>query len=171
VGRATKSSKLNLKFDSRVSINLEHLNMRLGDILGHNSSARRFGHRSVDLLTRQFQFVTRLNKCHRRSRGKLGDQTIRVARYCHQISGLFKMTYITSIAAFALLIPLVASNQILRSIESSQPNITRTITLSPPASPALGRQIHDAAYQSFSIEFSYMADYGGNNSCAIIKLL
>jgi hypothetical protein len=99
------------------------------------------------------------------------DQTIRVARYCHQTSGVFKMTYIASIAAFALLIPLVASNQILRSIESSQPNITRTITISPPASPAPGRQIHDAAYQSFSIEFSYMADYGGNNSCAIIKLL
>ncbi|PMD16271.1 glycoside hydrolase family 79 protein [Hyaloscypha hepaticicola] len=32
------------------------------------------------------------------------------------------------------------------------------------ASPASGRQIHDAAYQSFSIEFSYMADYGGNNT-------
>ena len=79
------------------------------------------------------------------------------------------MTYIAT-AAFALLVTLVASNQIPKSIESSQPNITRTITLSPPASPASGRQIHDAAYQSFSIEFSYMADYGGNNTCVIIKL-
>jgi hypothetical protein len=81
------------------------------------------------------------------------------------------MASIASLAAFALLVPLVASSQISKSIESSKPNITRTITLSPPASPAPERQIHDAAYQSFSIEFSYMADYGGNNSCAIINLL
>ncbi len=103
--------------------------------------------------------------------GSSEDQTIRVVGYCHQMSGLFKMTYIERLAALALLVPFVASNQITKSIESSQPNITRTITISPPASPAPGRQIHDAAYQSFSIEFSYMADYGGNTSCAIIKLI
>ncbi|KAH8897390.1 hypothetical protein GQ53DRAFT_818660 [Thozetella sp. PMI_491] len=46
----------------------------------------------------------------------------------------------------------------------SKPNVTNTIVLSPPATPALGRQVVDAAYQSFSIEFSYMADFAGNNT-------
>jgi hypothetical protein len=59
--------------------------------------------------------------------------------------------------------PFAASSEIV------QPNITSSITLSPPGSPASGRQVHDAAYQSFSIEFSYMADYGGNNSCGAIN--
>jgi hypothetical protein len=57
-----------------------------------------------------------------------------------------------------LLIPLVMSKGY------SKPNITNTITLSPSAAPAPGRQVVDAAYQSFSIEFSYMADYGGNDT-------
>ncbi|KUJ14858.1 uncharacterized protein LY89DRAFT_720313 [Mollisia scopiformis] len=68
------------------------------------------------------------------------------------------MASAASLVIFIWLMPFVASK------EFSNPNITRTITLSPPSSPAPGRQIVDAAYQSFSIEFSYMADYGGNNS-------
>ncbi|KAI0187813.1 hypothetical protein EV127DRAFT_368742 [Xylaria flabelliformis] len=43
-------------------------------------------------------------------------------------------------------------------------NITETVVLSPPGSPASGRQIVDAAYSSFSVEFSYMADYAGNDT-------
>ncbi|KAI0474603.1 hypothetical protein F4859DRAFT_481356 [Xylaria cf. heliscus] len=43
-------------------------------------------------------------------------------------------------------------------------NITDTIVLSPPGSPARGRQVVDAAYSSFSVEFSFMADYAGNNT-------
>ncbi|KAI0140536.1 hypothetical protein GGR57DRAFT_487880 [Xylariaceae sp. FL1272] len=43
-------------------------------------------------------------------------------------------------------------------------NITNNITLTPPKAPAPGRQVVDGAYSSFSIEFSYMADYAGNDS-------
>ncbi|KAI1752140.1 hypothetical protein F4782DRAFT_158599 [Xylaria castorea] len=43
-------------------------------------------------------------------------------------------------------------------------NITNTIVLSPPGSPAPGRQIVDAAYSSFSVELSFMADYAGNDT-------
>ncbi|KAI0547090.1 hypothetical protein F4679DRAFT_375269 [Xylaria curta] len=43
-------------------------------------------------------------------------------------------------------------------------NITETVVLSPPGSPVPGRQIVDAAYSSFSVEFSYMADYAGNDT-------
>ncbi|KIM94392.1 glycoside hydrolase family 79 protein [Oidiodendron maius Zn] len=68
------------------------------------------------------------------------------------------MAYIVSLAAFASLVPLAASTVPFR------PNITNTIKLSPPTTPSHGRQVVDAAYQSFSIEFSYMADYGGNDT-------
>lgn len=70
------------------------------------------------------------------------------------------MAYILSLAAFASLVPLAASTVPFK------PNITNTIRLAPPAAPASGRQVVDAAYQSFSIEFSYMVDYGGNNTYA-----
>ncbi|KAI2625213.1 glycoside hydrolase family 79 protein [Xylaria nigripes] len=43
-------------------------------------------------------------------------------------------------------------------------NITNVIALSPPRIPSLHRQTVDAAYSSFSIEFAYMADYGGNDT-------
>ncbi|KAF2239937.1 glycoside hydrolase family 79 protein [Viridothelium virens] len=42
--------------------------------------------------------------------------------------------------------------------------VNETIRLNVPNSPTTGRQIIDAAFQSYSIEFSYMADYAGNNS-------
>lgn len=64
------------------------------------------------------------------------------------------------LAALALLGPLAASKVEVYP----RPNIANTIILTPPANPARGRQIVDGAYQSFSIEFSYMADYGGNNT-------
>ena len=70
------------------------------------------------------------------------------------------MACIVSLAAFASLVPLAASTVPFR------PNITNTIKLSPPTTPSHGRQVVDAAYQSFSIEFSYMADYGGNDTYA-----
>jgi hypothetical protein len=73
---------------------------------------------------------------------------------------MLTMAYIAIIAAFASLIPLAASRTSLK------PNVTNVITLSAPAAPAPGRQVVDAAYQSFSIEFSYMADYGGNDTYA-----
>ncbi|KAI1740385.1 hypothetical protein F4680DRAFT_117700 [Xylaria scruposa] len=50
------------------------------------------------------------------------------------------------------------------AIASKVHNITETVVLSPPGSPAPGRQIVDAAYNSFSVEFSYMADYAGNDT-------
>lgn len=46
----------------------------------------------------------------------------------------------------------------------SAPLINRTITLDIPSSAPPGRQIIDAAFQSYSIEFSYMQDYAGNNT-------
>jgi hypothetical protein len=46
----------------------------------------------------------------------------------------------------------------------STPVINRTITLDVPSSPPEGRQIVDAAFQSYSIEFSYMQDYAGNET-------
>lgn len=42
--------------------------------------------------------------------------------------------------------------------------VDRQIGLQVPDSPAEGRQVVDAAFQSYSIEFSYMADYAGNFS-------
>ncbi|KAI9684330.1 MAG: hypothetical protein M1820_010889 [Bogoriella megaspora] len=42
--------------------------------------------------------------------------------------------------------------------------INETIQLNVPSSPTAGRQVVDAAFQSYSIEFSYMADYAGNDS-------
>jgi hypothetical protein len=68
------------------------------------------------------------------------------------------MAYIARLVAFTLLISLVVSKGY------SKPNITNTITLSPSAAPAPGRQVVNAAYQSFSIEFSHMVDYGGNDT-------
>ncbi|KAI1323042.1 hypothetical protein F5Y16DRAFT_415293 [Xylariaceae sp. FL0255] len=43
-------------------------------------------------------------------------------------------------------------------------NITANITLPPPQSPSPCKQVVDGAYNSFSIEFCYMADYGGNDT-------
>ncbi|KAI0406616.1 hypothetical protein F4802DRAFT_606064 [Xylaria palmicola] len=63
------------------------------------------------------------------------------------------MTGITYLAALAAL-----------ATTSEARNITDTIKLSPPKSPAPGRQVVDAAYSSYSVEFSYMADYAGNDT-------
>lgn len=68
------------------------------------------------------------------------------------------MHSLASLTAIAILIPLAVSNQ------SSNPNVTSTIKISPAATPLPGKQIVDAAYQSFSIEFSFMADYAGNDT-------
>ena len=43
-------------------------------------------------------------------------------------------------------------------------NITRSFSVFPPRSPHPEKQVHDADYHSFSIEFCYMADYGGNDT-------
>lgn len=74
------------------------------------------------------------------------------------------MAFITSLVAFASLVPLAVTTG------SFRPNVSNTIRLEPPTAPARGRQVVDAAYQSFSIEFSYMADYGGNNTLALSHL-
>ncbi|CAG8957767.1 hypothetical protein HYFRA_00000105 [Hymenoscyphus fraxineus] len=42
--------------------------------------------------------------------------------------------------------------------------VVRTINAKVPKSAPAGRQVIDAAFQSFSIEFSYMLDYAGNNT-------
>ncbi|OJZ84289.1 glycoside hydrolase family 79 protein [Aspergillus luchuensis CBS 106.47] len=68
------------------------------------------------------------------------------------------MSFLANFITFASLIPIAVSDQ------SAKPNVTREINISPPASPRPGKQIVDAAYQSFSIEFSFMADYAGNDT-------
>nr|AQW38601.1 beta-glucuronidase [Talaromyces pinophilus] len=67
------------------------------------------------------------------------------------------MNRIITLASTALLALLACSAQ-------NHKNITRTIDLSPASTPAPGKQVVDGAYQSFSIEFCYMADYAGNNT-------
>lgn len=46
----------------------------------------------------------------------------------------------------------------------SSVNITRSFALSPPHSPHPEKQVHDADFHSFSIEFCYMVDYAGNDT-------
>lgn len=46
----------------------------------------------------------------------------------------------------------------------SSVNITRSFALSPPRSPHPEKQVHDADFHSFSIEFCYMVDYAGNDT-------
>jgi len=41
---------------------------------------------------------------------------------------------------------------------------SREVSLSVPSRPPAGRQVVDANYQSYSIEFSYMQDFAGNNT-------
>ena len=65
---------------------------------------------------------------------------------------------LVSIIALTIFVPFVVSGQF------SKFNVTRKINISPAASPRPGKQIVDAAYQSFSIEFSFMADYAGNDT-------
>lgn len=43
-------------------------------------------------------------------------------------------------------------------------NSTGTRTLDIPSTAPAGRQVIDANYQSYSIEFNYMLDFAGNNS-------
>lgn len=43
-------------------------------------------------------------------------------------------------------------------------NVTETRNLTVPSSPQTGRQVVDANYQSYSVEFSYMQDFAGNDS-------
>jgi hypothetical protein len=40
--------------------------------------------------------------------------------------------------------------------------VNATVELDVPNVPTEGRQVVDAVFQSYSIEFSYMADYAGN---------
>ncbi|PIG83921.1 putative glycoside hydrolase family 79 protein [Aspergillus arachidicola] len=68
------------------------------------------------------------------------------------------MTSLTSLIAILSFLPLAVSDI------SFQPNVTKTIGIAPADVPRPGKQIVDAAYQSFSIEFSFMADYAGNDS-------
>jgi len=69
------------------------------------------------------------------------------------------MAIITRLVALAAMV-----NHILASKDEPKLNITETIVLSPPNAPNPGRQVVDAAYSSYSVEFSYMADFGGNNT-------
>ncbi|OJJ46450.1 hypothetical protein ASPZODRAFT_2129467 [Penicilliopsis zonata CBS 506.65] len=64
------------------------------------------------------------------------------------------MTLSMELAVLAVLLPLAASVT----------NITSTISLSPAQTPSPGKQMHDAIYNSFSIEFSFMVEYAGNDS-------
>lgn len=42
------------------------------------------------------------------------------------------------------------------------PNYVDNVTLNIPDAPPDGAQTVDGSFQSFSIEYAYMADYGGN---------
>ena len=57
-----------------------------------------------------------------------------------------------------------ATNINARNDGNSTCIVDREIGLQIPDLPAEGRQVVDAAFQSYSIEFSYMADYAGNFS-------
>lgn len=75
------------------------------------------------------------------------------------------MAYLFGLAALSLLDPIAASNVEMSLSKLGVANtISNTITLTPPRCAAKGRQVVDGAYQSFSIEFAYMVDYGGNNT-------
>jgi len=45
--------------------------------------------------------------------------------------------------------------------------VTRIVSIALPSSAPAGRQVIDAAFQGYSIEFSYMVDYAGNLSCVL----
>ena len=53
---------------------------------------------------------------------------------------------------------------------NTRQSVNKTIALNVPDSPTAGRQVIDGAFQSYSIEFSCMADYAGNDSYANTKL-
>jgi hypothetical protein len=65
-----------------------------------------------------------------------------------------------------LVVLATMANHVLATKAESKLNVTETIVLSPPNAPNPGRQVVDAAYSSYSVEFSYMADFGGNNTYA-----
>ena len=65
---------------------------------------------------------------------------------------------LASVIALTFFIPFAVS------VQFNNFNVTREISISPAASPRPGKQIVDAAYQSFSIEFSFMSDYAGNDT-------
>jgi hypothetical protein len=73
------------------------------------------------------------------------------------------MAIITHTVALAAMV-----THIMASKDNSGLNITDVITLSPPSAPASHRQVVDAAYNSFSVEFSYMADFGGNDTYVLV---
>ncbi|KAB5514880.1 hypothetical protein GE09DRAFT_1046446 [Coniochaeta sp. 2T2.1] len=68
------------------------------------------------------------------------------------------MARLSNVLGLASLVPLAASKGCIR------PNITRTVAISPTGAPATNRQVVDAAFQSYSVEFCYMADYAGNDT-------
>lgn len=69
-----------------------------------------------------------------------------------------KMTSLTSLITIVAFLPFAVSDI------SFKPNVTHTIGISPADVPRPGKRFVDATYQSFSIEFSFMADYAGNDS-------
>lgn len=79
------------------------------------------------------------------------------------------MSALRSFARAALLLLLSPASSALPSDAISlrsaplSPHITRTLSLTAPASPNAYRQVVDAAYQSYSIELSYFPDFAGNN--------
>ncbi|RMZ40823.1 putative glycoside hydrolase family 79 protein [Aspergillus flavus] len=68
------------------------------------------------------------------------------------------MTSLTSLITIVAFLPFAVSDI------SFKPNVTHTIGISPADVPRPGKRFVDATYQSFSIEFSFMADYAGNDS-------
>jgi hypothetical protein len=63
-----------------------------------------------------------------------------------------------------LLLTSFELEHVIASPARSNVNITRSFSFSPPRYPRPEKQMHDADYHSFSIEFCYMADYGGNDT-------
>lgn len=48
-------------------------------------------------------------------------------------------------------------------------SVNTTVSLQIPSSPPPWRQVIDARYQSYSIEFNYMLDYAGNQSFVALE--
>lgn len=57
---------------------------------------------------------------------------------------------------------VVLGTTVPRSLHTT--NVTRTLPIALPSSAPAGRQVINADFQGYSIEFSYMLDYAGNLS-------
>ena len=82
------------------------------------------------------------------------------------------LTYAFLILCFST-IPLSSTAIVVNTCNDGNATyyVGRQIELQIPDSPAEGSQVVDAAFQSYSIEYSYMLDYAGNFSYVSFSIL